>query len=982
MKVEVIYLLLLSVLILLLVSCAIQQAASKDTRPDHPLEVKQQKSDTAKVEVKKERASETKALSDTMNWVETKLKRLSLEEKVGQMIVTFAYGYYISSDSYEFKRLERLVKEQKVGGIYMSLGNVYEEAVLLNKLQAMVPPDGVPLLVSADYESGVAMRVENATMFPNFMALGTTGNPDFAYEMGKVIATEGRAIGVHQVYSPTVDVNTNPDNPIINVRSFGEDPQMVSILARGFIKGLHDGGMISTAKHFPGHGGTDVDSHSDLPVLSFDRQHLENVDLVPFRSAIDAGVTSVMVAHLSLPALDTVENLPATLSTKIVTGLLRNEMKFQGVIITDAMGMRGVTKNYSAAEAAVLAVKAGIDMILLPPDEELAIKAVVDAVKRGEIAEARIDESVRRILSLKQWVGLDRNRFVNIDSISAIVGSKEHWQMARQIARESITLLKNDKNILPVAKNGRKKILNITISDNGNQKTGEHFNQQMRKRYQRIEHLKLDTRSTKGDYEAALRKAKRAEIVLCPTYVKVRSGQGTISLPQAHADFLKKVLHLRKPVVVISFGNPYLVCDFHNVSAYMCAYGDTDVSVDAAVEALFGEIPIRGKLPVSIPNLYPVGSGIRYQKTILREGAPGEVGMDEDAFNKVDNVIKKAIQDSAFPCAVLLVAKDGVIVHHEAFGTYDYSPNSKPIDVGTIFDLASVTKVIATTSAAMKLYDEGKLDLDEKVASFIPRFAQNGKENVTARNLLVHNSGLPPWRPFYKTCTIAERVLDSVNASPLEYPTGTKMVYSDLGIITLGKIVEKIVGMTLDKYVTREFFKPLKMGHTMYNPPDSLVERIAPTEKDNYWRMRTVRGRVHDENAAMLGGVSGHAGLFSTTADLAIMLQMLLNGGVYAGERYLREETVKLFTKKQSELSSRGLGWDTRSPQGSSAGTLFSPTSFGHTGFTGTSVWVDPERQLFVILLTNRVYPTRDNAKIVQVRPAVHDAVVECMRKR
>ncbi len=983
MKVEVIYLLLLSVLILLLVSCASQQTASKDTRPDHPLEVRRQKSDTAEVEVKKERASETKALSDTMNWVETKLKRLSLEEKVGQMIVTFAFGYYIGSDSYEFKRLERLVKEQKVGGIYMSSGNVYEEAVLLNKLQAMVPPDGIPLLVSADCENGVAMRLENATMFPNPMALGATGNPTFSYEMGKVIGMEGRAIGIHQVYSPAVDVNTNPDNPIINVRSFGDNPEMVAKLGQAFVKGLHDGGMISTAKHFPGHGATNVDSHSDLPVIDFDRQRLEKVELLPFRSAIDSGVMSVMVGHLSVPALDTVESLPASLSRSIVTELLRNQMKFRGLVVTDAMGMRGVTKDYSRAEAAVLTIEAGSDMILLPPDEELAIRAVVDALKRGEITEARIDESVRRILSLKQWVGLDKNRFVNIDTISNIVGSREHWQLAKQIARESITLLKNNKSVLPLVKHGRKRILNITISDNGEQKTGERFNRQMSRRYTKVEHLRLDRRSRKEDYKDAFRKVKRADIVLCPTYVRVRSGQGMVSLAQAHADFLKKVMQLKKPVVMISFGNPYLIRDFKDVSAYICAYGDADVSVDATVEALFGEIPVWGKLPISIPNLYPLGSGLMSKKTVLREGTPGEVGMSESCLaGKVDNIINKAIQDSAFPCAVLLVAKDGVIVHHKAYGTYDYSPNSRQIDLNTMFDLASVTKVIATTSAAMRFYDEGRLDLDEKVDSFIPQFAQNGKENITLRNLLAHNSGLPAWKPFYKTCTMADQVLGSIYASPLEYPTGEKTVYSDLGIITLGKIIEKISGTTLEKYVAEEFFQPLGMKNTMYNPPDSLIKRIAPTETDSYWRMKTVRGQVHDENAALLGGVSGHAGLFSTAGDLAIMMQMLLNGGEYGGKRYLREETVRLFTKKQSDLSSRALGWDTKSPQGSSAGTLFSPTSFGHTGFTGTSVWADPERQLFVILLTNRVYPTRDNTKIVQVRPAAHDAVVECIRKR
>jgi beta-glucosidase-like glycosyl hydrolase/CubicO group peptidase (beta-lactamase class C family) len=967
-------------MILFIASCATQ----KDTvKP--PQEVKKETpipSHEMQNKTNKERAGASGTGTDTLNWASQKLRQLSLEEKVGQMVVSKAVGSYSSDDSRDFKKLERLVRELKVGGIYMSAGNVYEDAMLLNKLQSMVPGDGIPLLVPSDYEYGVAMRAENATMFPNAMALGATRNPNYAYQMGKVVAMEGRAIGVHQAYAPTVDVNSNPDNPIINVRSFGEDPDMVSKMAQAFIKGMQDGGMVSTAKHFPGHGSTSTDSHSDLPLVTLDRELIEKVDLLPFKGAVTAGVMSVMIAHLSVPSLDGQKALPSTLSRRIVTDLLRNEMDFKGLIVTDAMEMAGVSKYYSVAEASVMAVKAGVDVILLSPDEETAIRSVVSAVRRGEIPQKQIDESVLRILSLKQWLGLDNNRFIDVNKIAAVVGTREHWQLAKEIARESITLLKNDGNILPLTKDNPKRIVCISMLDNSNYRTGDHFSLQLGSRYSNVSFLRLDSRSTREEYSNVLERAMGSDLVICPTYVKVRSGQGTVSLPKGQAEFVRKLTKLKRPVVMISFGNPYLIRDFEDVSSYMCAYGDGDMSVEAAVEALFGEIPLKGKLPVNISDSYVMGSGIEMPKTILRQGSPSEVGMLEEGFAKVDDIINKAIQDSAFPCAVLLVAKDGMIVYNKAYGTYDYSPYSKRINTRTIFDLASVTKVIATTSAAMKLYDLGKLDLDEKVANYIPDFGQNGKENITIRNLLVHNSGLPAWKSFYKTCNSADQVLDSVYASPLEYPTGTKMVYSDLGIITMGKIIEKLSGVTLDKYVAKEFFEPLGMFSTMYNPPDSLIEHIAPTELDNYWRMRVVRGRVHDENAAALGGVSGHAGLFSTASDLAILVQMLLNGGKYGGRSYIREETVRLFTKRQSDLSTRGLGWDTKSPHGSSAGELFSPTSFGHTGFTGTSVWADPEKRLFVVLLTNRVYPTRDNTKIFRLRPAVHDAVVECIKAR
>ncbi|HEY4644365.1 MAG TPA: serine hydrolase, partial [Bacteroidota bacterium] len=383
----------------------------------------------------------------------------------------------------------------------------------------------------------------------------------------------------------------------------------------------------------------------------------------------------------------------------------------------------------------------------------------------------------------------------------------------------------------------------------------------------------------------------------------------------------------------------------------------------------------------SIPGLAPLESGLEVPKVSLRWDDPERVGFDRNRLEALDQVVKEAIRDSAFPSAQLLVAKNGVVVLHKAYGTYDYSPYARLVDRSTLYDLASLTKVIATTACVMKLYDEGKIQLDTTVASYLPEFAQTGKERVTVRNLLLHNSGLPAYREFFLTCKSAQQILDSIYAAPLEFRLGDSTLYSDLGMIMLGKVIERIAGQQLDQLVNQQFFRPLGMVNTMYNPPGELAGRIAPTEIDTTWRKMLVRGQVHDENAAALGGVSGHAGIFSTAGDLATFVQMILNGGTYGGRRYLSESTVKLFTSAR-EGSPRALGWDRKSSDGySSAGSLFSVESFGHTGFTGTSIWVDPKRELSVIFLTNRVYPTRDNRKIYSVRPALHDAVIRALRE-
>lgn len=913
------------------------------------------------------------------SWVDSTLSKLTLEEKVGQLVYVWTLGRYYPYDSEHWQELERLATKRKLGGFIFSIGDVYEYPIQLNKLQQLA---NVPLMIACDLEYGMGMRVRHSTTFPRAMAVGATRNPKFAYEMGRVTAVEARALGVHQNYAPTVDVNVNPKNPVINTRAFGDDVKLVTEMGAAFVKGTQDGGVVATIKHFPGHGDTDVDTHLGLMTLNYKKEHYAHVELPPFEEAIRVGAMSVMVGHISVPAYDSVSGIPATVSSQITTGLLQNQLKFDGLIVTDAMTMRGVSSKYEPGEAAVLSIKAGVDLVLMPGDVDVAIDALVAAVRRGEISEARIDTSVRKSLNVKRWLGLDKNRFVDVDKVGEIINSREHQLLALAIARNAVTVLGNKNEMLPLSKVATKKILDVVISDTEDPSDGKNFHSLLKNRYPNVELIKIDPRSNKLEYEAVLAKAASADMLVCQLHLYTRSGEMTGFIQPEQKELIEKLLQLGKPTVGISFGNPYVVMEFPNIDAYVCTYSDADVMEQAAAEVLFAEEPAKGKLPIAIPGVYKYGDGVEYPKATLREGMPEEVGFSSKELRKVDDVVNAAVKDSSFPGAVLLVAKDGVVVHKKAYGSYDYTLYSKQVDVNTMYDLASVTKVISTTSAIMRLVDEGKLSLNDPITKYIPQFGQNGKEKITIYNLMVHNSGLPAWRRFYDFCSTPQCVLDSVFASPLAYKTGDSTIYSDLGLITIGKVIEKVTGATLDKYVDSVFFKPLGMNNTTFNPPQKLWNHIAPTEVDTFWKKTgvAVRGRVHDENAATLGGVSGHAGLFSTASDLSIMMQMLLNGGTYNGKRYIKEETVKKFIQRQSEQSSRGIGWDTKTSQRSFSGTLTSMKTFLHTGFTGTSVVADPEKNLIIILLTNRVYPTRDNTKIFGARPKVHDAVIRALK--
>jgi len=912
------------------------------------------------------------------SWVDSLLGLMTVEEKIGQLIFPQATAKDFSKEGEGYLRLKELVEKYKVGGFVLFRGSIEEEVNLINELQTL---SRTPLLFAADFENGVTQRIAGGTTFPTMMALGAADDIRLTRKMGEIIAKETKALGIQQNYAPVTDVNNNPQNPIINTRSFGENPDLVARLSNAYITGLQRGGVIATSKHFPGHGNTSTDSHSSIPVLNHTKKEMQRVELKPFKSNISNGVMSIMVGHLGIRSYDKDSLLPASLSKNIISKLLKADLKFSGLIVTDALSMYSITKNYSSRDAALLAFEAGNDCLLYPESEADSYNAILDAYKSGRISIDRINYSVKKILLAKRWAGLDKTKFVDIKTTKKNIGRWDYQATAKMIAEESITLVRNEENVIPIIQDLSKKYSHLAIVDNDNTSTAEKFSSYLTERLSDLKSFYANSSFESKGISGMIDSLSNSDLVILSVYVRVRDMKGNLNLSEAQDGLIRRIQELKKPVVLLSHGNPYLLARYPEVSAYLCNYGDNFPSEKALAPALFGEQNIAGRLPVSIPNTqYSYGTSITYEKSVVTNSVSKLKNAQVKQLKKLDRLFSQAIHDSVFPGAVLLVVKDGNIVHEKGYGNFTYDNKSNKVDASTIYDLASVTKVIATTTAAMLCIDRGLFNLEDKVSRYLPKFGKNGKQDVKLINLLLHNSGLPSFKPFHKKYNSANQVIDDIFGTKLEYETGSKTVYSDLGMITLGKVIEAVTKKSLDKFCHDEIFAPLGMKSTFYNPSKSLLDRIAPTEIDNYWRMRPLQGEVHDEASSLLNGVAGHAGLFSTAKDLSILLQMLLQKGFYQGRVFIKKETVEQFTKRYSELSDRGIGWGIKTDNNSSAGSLFSIGSYGHTGYTGTSVWTDPYKNTIVILLTNRVYPTRDNNKLGSFRPKLHNEVFRILK--
>ncbi len=879
-----------------------------------------------------------------------------------------------------FLKLVTQVQRDGVGGIVMSLGSPIEVAAKLNYLQQRAR---VPLLVGSDVEPGLG-RLEggvfapslyqggSATVLPSNMAIGASGREDDAEAAGRIVGIESNAIGIHMAFAPVVDVNNNPNNPVINVRSFGEDPRSVSRLAIAFVRGVQSSGTAATAKHFPGHGDTGTDSHLGLPVIMVPRSRLDTVELMPFAAVIGAGAAGMMTAHIALPVAYG-DSTPATLSPRIMQGLLRDSLGFHGLTLTDAMTMEGLAKGYGVEESVLRAIDAGDDILLMPVDVTKAIDAVVHAVESGRITSARIDVSVRRILEMKLRTGAVARPVVPLDSLRERVATPEHLAIADGIAQRAITLVRDSAHLVPIARNTN--VLFVTYAPDAELVTGSTFVSEARAQTSKMRSIRLSPHASADELDTLARDAQRYERIVVYSYTRTLEGEGRLAIPTQIAAFVGRLAQTGK-LLVVAGGNPYQLRQMPQVPTYLATYGRGDALERAAARALFGAAPISGHIPVSLPGFFSRGDGLLRDvtpNTAIPFAARATVLRDS-----LRAVLERAVADTAFPGAYAAVGNADGIVAEYGVGHLDENDATRP-DANTIWDLASLTKVIGTTSAVLQLVGSGRVALDSPVVKYLPQWTPLSAQHITVRMLLMHTAGLPAWRPLYKEAANAAQAEQQLFATGPDTIPGKRFLYSDLGFILLGKMVERVSGEPLAQFDSAHVFAPLGMTDTRYLPPASWLPRIAPTEQDP-WRNRKLRGEVHDENAFILGGVSGHAGLFSTGRDLARFARMYLRAGELDGHRVFPSSTVAAFTTVQdTSISRRALGWETPTG-GNSAGHLLTSHAFGHTGFTGTSVWMDPGQGLFIILLTNRVNPTRENRKIGAVRSALADAAILALR--
>lgn len=895
------------------------------------------------------------------------LQSLTLEEKAGQLFVSWTLASSVH-DADKLLQLQRWVTDVGLGGVIVSLGTVQDAAELLPKLQAAAK---LPLLMAGDFEGGVAFRLQGATDMGNQMLVGATGLPRLAQAMGEVTGREAKALGFHWVFAPVLDVNSNPANPIINVRSFGEDPARVAAMGAAFAQGVRSQGLASCGKHFPGHGDVDSDSHLQLPTVPGDRQRLHRVELLPFAVASRQGLESVMTGHLAVPGLGEDPTVPATLSAKILGGVLRSELGFQGLIVTDALDMGGVRNKLPPGEVAVRALAAGADVLLMPPDPLAARAAVIAAVQDGRVEMARLDDAVLRILRLKQRVGLLAGGGRTDQDWQHLVAQPAAQAVADEIAERGITLVQDDGGLLPLPRHAS--ALLLQLFDRRDDDAGVAFAAALHDSLGEVAPLSLSADSSAAEVEAAVGRLQAAETVVLALHVKVRSYSGRIGVPTA----LQPVLAALRPAqhsIAVSFGNPYLIADLPAVTTYLCTYAGGARIERAAAAALLGEASVTGRLPVSIPGRAAAGHGLSwYPGNGVRTADPLSEGMAADLPQRLRALLQQGIADHVAPGMVCAVARHGRLIAEVAVGRETYDEAAPAVTAATRFDLASLTKICATTNAVLQLVAAGRLSLDDPVQKWVPAFEGDGKDKVLVRHLLAHAGGLPAYERFYLTLHDKDAIVAAAARAPLVAAPGTRTLYSDLDFILLMAVVERCSGESFQAFVQREVLNALDLRGAVWAPRSEPPIDAMPTEIDAD-RGGVVRGYVHDENAFAMGGISGHAGLFATARDVLQVGLCHLGGG----RGYLPRSLVALATSPAGLVAddrSRGLGWQLLAGV-DWAGRDVPEGSFGHTGFTGTSLWCDPVDGLCVALLTNRVHPTRANGKHTALRAAVHELVL------
>ena len=946
-------------------------------------------------------------VSDADRWVDSVFQTLTPDERLAQLMMIRAHSD-LGAD--HIREVEQQIKKYKVGALCFFQGTPDKQVELINRYQEL---SDLPLMIAIDGEWGLGMRMKATTIsFPYQLMLGAIQDNDLLYDLGAEVARQFKRTGIHVNFAPVVDVNNNPQNPVINFRSFGEDRFNVAVKGYMYMKGMQDNGIMACAKHFPGHGDTDVDSHYDLPVITHSRSRLDSLELYPFRVLAQNGVGSMMIAHLQVPALDDRPNRPTSLSRKTVTGLLREEMGYDGLLFTDALEMKGVTKHFGAGAAAAESLVAGNDILCLPEDIPAALREIKAYLADGRLSQKQVDASVRRVLRAKYELGLRSFTPLEEENVRAEVNAPQAEVLRRRLIKASLTMVRNPGQLVPFQRPDSLDIASLSIGA-----TQQTPFQDRLSDYKKMMHLQVGKEISAAEEERLLRVLGRRDIVVVGLHDMSQYASREFGITASIRAFLRK-LNQQTTVVLTVFGNPYSLQYFDAIDHVLMAYAEDDVIQDLSAQALFGAFGLRGRLPVTASPLSRYNQGV-YTQSLYRMGytIPEAVGLDSDTLARIDELMEEAIKERATPGGVVLVARKGQVVFEKAYGHHTYTRRT-PTEADHVFDLASVTKVAATTLAVMDLYERGVIDLNDPLGNYLPELRGSNKADLRIADVLAHHAGLKAWIPFYKQTLTTDRghprphprYYHDTNGDGYDVPVSDQLFmrrdyvdsiwtqiieselrrnknyrYSDLGFYLMARVVEARTGQPLDRYVRERFYQPLGLESLTFNPWQmGKTDHVVPTEEDRYFRYGRLQGYVHDMGAAMLGGVSGHAGLFGNARDLAALMQMLLQGGHYGGQRFLAEATIQTFTKRHPRSSRRGLGFDmlqldTSYPANMSE--MASMETFGHLGFTGTCVWTDPRTEVIYVFLSNRTFPYMNNYKLnrLDTRPRIQNQVYRAL---
>jgi len=936
-------------------------------------------------------------------WVDSILNSMTIDQKMGQLFMIQAYS---NLDTVHENKIKEMIQKYHVGNLIFMQGTPSKQVKLTNTYQSL---SKIPLMIGFDGEWGLDMRLQNTYRFPWNMTLGAIQDNTLIRRFGEHLGRHAKRVGIHVNFAPVVDINTNPLNPIIGNRSFGENKHNVTQKAIAFSQGMQGEGVLANAKHFPGHGDTATDSHLKLPVLTFDRQRLDSVELYPYKRVFDAGMASVMTAHLSIPVLESNPKLPTSLSSRVVTDLLKEELGFLGLIFTDGLNMKGAADYSSSAEIDLAAVLAGNDVLLIPQDVPATISLMKNSIQTGVLSPERIDESVRKILLAKYKVGLHLYKPIDTLNLVKDLNTIEDEVLHRELVKNSITIIKNKKNILPIEDlKKHKKIAYVALGDD----TGDQFLDALAK-YSKIH--KVDS----NNLNEVIDTLEDFDLVVVGFHKSNAHPWKPYEFSNQELVWLHEIARKNKTILAV-FASPYSLLNiksFTNLEAVLVAYQNSEIAQEITAQTIFGAIEATGKLPVSIKNEFPVGTGI-ITKSLqrLQYSIPEAVGMSSKKLARIDSVATVVLEEKMSPGLQVLVARKGVVVYEKSFG-YHTDKKKNPVKNSDVYDVASLTKILASLPMLIKAEEEKKIALSSSVRKIVPRFKKSNKDTVTVQEILSHYGQLKAWIPFYKltqdsitnknlkkfyrakktkkfTIKVAEDLFlnssykDSIykyirDAEQREKP-GYK--YSDLGYYIFKEALEKRYKKDLNVLVDDEFYEPLGANRMSYLPLAKFDKlSIVPSEKDSYFRHQLLHGYVHDMGAAMLGGVGGHAGLFANSNDVAKMMQLYLQKGYYGGKRYFKAATFDKFNKRyySDKKVRRGLGFDKPQLDSTIMATCgcVSDESFGHSGFTGAYTWADPVSGILYVFLSNRVFPTMENYGLVDqdIRTKIQQIIQEAI---